>query len=174
MEFAMAGPRHLDGIVRIMNQAKAQLRGLGIDQWQYGAPNREMWEEDIRLGRAVVALQAGEPVGAFAYVAGRDPSYDEIEGEWLLGHQARYAALHRVCVADGMKGKGIAGAMFREGARLAAKDGLCSLRIDTHPGNLPMQRAIQKGGFHYCGRIRLASGLEKGHLRLAYELPLEG
>ena len=172
MEFATAEARHLDGIVRIMNEAKAQLRGLGIDQWQYGVPNREMWEEDIRLKRAVVALEGGSPVGAFAYVVGHDPSYDRIEGDWILGDHTEYAGLHRVCVADGCKGRGVAGAMFREGARRAKADGLRSLRIDTHPGNLPMQRAIAKGGFRYCGRILLASGPEQGHLRLAYELPL--
>ena len=62
--------------------------------------------------------------------------------------------------------------MFREGERRAREDGLKSLRIDTHPGNIPMQRAISKGGFIYCGKIHLAAGPEKGHLRLAYELPL--
>ncbi|MCR4708371.1 MAG: GNAT family N-acetyltransferase [Clostridiales bacterium] len=172
MEFAIAEARHLDGIVRIMNSAKEQLRGLGIDQWQYGVPNREMWEEDIRLGRAVVALEEGKPVGAFAFVTGHDPSYDRIEGEWLLGDHLDYAGLHRVCVAEGCKGKGIAGAMFKEGVRLAKTEGLRSLRIDTHPGNFPMQRAIAKGGFTYCGKILLASGPEGGHLRLAYELPI--
>ena len=172
MEFATAETRHLDGIVRIMNEAKEQLRRLGIDQWQYGVPNREMWEEDICLQRAVVALEKGQLAGAFAYVAGHDPSYDKIDGGWILGDHTDYAGLHRVCVADRMKGRGIAGAMFREGVRRAKADGLRSLRIDTHPGNVPMQRAIAKGGFSYCGRILLASGPEKGHLRLAYELPV--
>ncbi len=173
MKFEMAGESALPEIVSIMKDAKAQLRALGVDQWQYGSPNEAMWAEDIRLGRAVIALEDGKVAGAFAYVTGEDPSYRKIEGAWLTDGTA-YATLHRVCVAQGMKGRGVAGALFGEAARLARAAGLRSLRIDTHPGNLPMQRAIGKFGFQKCGLIHLVGGAEDGHLRIAYEKPLDG
>ena len=41
------------------------------------------------------------------------------------------------------------------------------MRIDTHPGNIPMQKALKKAGFQQCGTIVLAEGSEKGDLRIA-------
>ena len=43
------------------------------------------------------------------------------------------------------------------------------MRIDTHPGNIPMQKALKKAGFQQCGTIVLAEGSEKGDLRIAFE-----
>ena len=41
-----------------------------------------------------------------------------------------------------------------------------NLRMDTHRDNAPMQRALAKNGFVYCGVIRLRSD---GSQRLAYQ-----
>ena len=43
------------------------------------------------------------------------------------------------------------------------------MRIDTHGGNLPMQRALEKAGFTPCGTIILVGGSEDGDPRLAFE-----
>ena len=89
-----------------------------------------------------------------------DVSYHEIEnGEWLT--DTPYASMHRVIVADGCKGKGVAGKMFAYGFSMAERDGFDSVRIDTHPGNIPMQRALGKAGFKACGEIHLAQGTGK-------------
>lgn len=40
-----------------------------------------------------------------------------------------------------------------------------NIRIDTHWDNKPMQGALAKAGFHYCGIIHLLDGDE----RLAYQ-----
>ena len=77
--------------------------------------------------------------------------------------------MHRVVVADGSKGKGVAGQMFAYGFSMAEKDGFDSVRIDTHPGNFPMQRALIKAGFQKCGIVHLAQGPEKGHARIGFE-----
>ena len=44
-----------------------------------------------------------------------------------------------------------------------------SIRIDTHEGNLPMQRALEKSGFARCGTIFLKGGAEDGDPRIAFE-----
>lgn len=77
--------------------------------------------------------------------------------------------MHRVCVADGCKGKGVAGQMFAKGFDLAREMGFPAVRIDTHPENFPMQRALAKAGFHPCGQIHLVGGCEDGDLRIAFE-----
>jgi RimJ/RimL family protein N-acetyltransferase len=59
--------------------------------------------------------------------------------------------------------------MFRFGFEMAQAKGFHSMRIDTHPDNLPMQRALSKAGFVYCGQIILKGGAEDGDLRVAFE-----
>ncbi|WP_418539905.1 GNAT family N-acetyltransferase [Massilistercora timonensis] len=167
MEFIKAGMEHIDRMCEITEDAKRQLRGLGLDQWQKGYPSRGVWIQDAKDGCTYLAVEKGEIQGIFAFQDTPDPSYDEIDGAWLT--DGPYASLHRVCVAEGSKGKGVAGKMFAYGFELAARAGFDSVRIDTHPGNLPMQRALAKAGFVPCGQIRLKGGCEDGDLRIAFE-----
>lgn len=167
MEFIPAQPRHLEEICVIMEQARAQLRRLGLDQWQKGYPSREVWEQDIRDRAAWLAAEGEQVLGAFMFQTAPEEAYDVIDGSWLT--RRPYASIHRVCVRDGSKGRGVAGAMFAHGFELARQAGFDSVRIDTHPENRPMRRALEKAGFVLCGTIRLVRGGEKGDLRLAYE-----
>ena len=52
---------------------------------------------------------------------------------------------------------------------LALGWGRGSVRIDTHPGNLPMQRMLEKQGYKKCGIIRICGGSEDGAVRIALE-----
>ena len=167
MEFIKARMEHIDRMCEIMEDAKSQLRNLGLDQWQKGYPSREVWIQDAKEGCTYLAVEEGKIIGIFAFQDTPDPSYDVIDGAWLT--YGPYASMHRVCVADESKGRGVAGKMFAYCFELAAKAGFHSVRIDTHPGNLPMQRALAKAGFVPCGKIHLSGGCEDGDLRLAYE-----
>ena len=106
MKFEVATSKYLDSICEITEQAKAQLRRIGIDQWQKGYPSREIWEEDIEIGRSYILTDEGKVLGAFAYQEIPDASYYEIDGKWLT--DGAYASMHRVCVADACKGQGVA------------------------------------------------------------------
>ncbi len=167
MEFIVAKQEHLEKMCEITEQAKRQLRGLGLDQWQSGYPSEEVWQDDIEKGCTYLAVEEGEIVGIFAFQTTPDASYYEIDGKWLT--DGTYAAMHRVCVSDACKGKGVAGKMFAHGFQMAKELGFPSVRIDTHPGNLPMQRALAKAGFVPCGEIHLVGGCEDGNLRIAFE-----
>ena len=171
MAFVVASFEHIDRMCEITEQAKRQLRDLGLDQWQKGYPSREVWTEDARKGCTYLAMENEEILGIFAFQTTPDASYNVIDGSWLT--DGSYASMHRVCVADGCKGKGVAGRMFDCGFRMALELGFASVRIDTHPGNLPMQRALAKSGFVCCGRIRLVGGSEDGDLRIAFEKILQ-
>lgn len=167
MEFIKATIEHIDRMCEITDQAKRQLKNLGLDQWQKGYPSREVWSEDIQNGCTYLTVEEGEILGMFAFQTTLDPSYQVIDGQWLT--DGEYASMHRVCVSDGCRGKGVAGKMFAYGFGLAQKAGFRSVRIDTHPGNLPMQRALEKAGFTACGKIRLVGGCEDGDLRIGFE-----
>ncbi len=167
MKVILAKPEHLKDICRITDEAKAQLKRIGIDQWQRGYPNEDVWVEDIKKGAAWVAVDGGKVCGAFAFLTGDDASYAVIDGKWLT--ETPYVSIHRFCVSDHCKGKGVAGEMFKYGFAMAKELGIDSVRIDTHPGNLPMQKALGKSGFEKCGEIALVGGNEAGAKRLAYE-----
>lgn len=169
MEFALAKMEYLEQICEITEQAKAQIRRLGFDQWQKGNPSREGWIRDIEGSHAWAAMEGDEVLGLFAFFTTPDPSYTVIDGAWITGESEEYAAMHRVCVSDRCKGRGMAGKMFAKAFELAKEQGLASVRIDTHPENLAMQRALKKAGFEYCGEIRLVGGAENGDLRIAFE-----
>lgn len=172
MKFEKAKENYLGEICTITAQAKRQLKELGLSQWQKGYPSEEVWTEDIACGNCYVAVEAGRVLGVFAFQEVPDASYYEIDGKWLT--DGAYASMHRVCVADGCKGTGVAGAMFAFGFEMAREKGFAAMRIDTHPGNLPMQRALEKAGFEFCGKITLADGCEKGDARIAFEKVLKG
>lgn len=167
MEFKLATEAELERICEITGQAKRQLKNLGLSQWQKGYPSREVWEQDIEEKCCYLAMEAEEVLGVFAFQTTPDLSYAVIQGKWLTNGD--YASMHRVCVADGYKGKGIAGSMFAFGWEMAKNAGFDAMRIDTHPGNLPMQRALAKAGFVRCGEITLAEGCEKGDPRIGFE-----
>ena len=170
MEFVIARPEHLEDLCRITDEAKAQLKALGLDQWQKGYPSREVWVRDIDVGCTWLAVEGQRVLGAFAYQTAPEPSYDEIDGAWLT--DTPYASFHRVCVSDDAKGRGVAGALFAHGFALARAQGFASVRIDTHAGNRPMQRSLEKAGFRLCGGIILKDCVEAGDPRIAYELIL--
>lgn len=171
MEFITASYEHIDRMCEITDMAKRQLKELGLDQWQKGYPSREVWLEDARQECTYLAVEGEEILGIFAFQTTPDPSYAVIDGRWLT--DAPYASMHRVCVSDECKGKGVAGKMFAHGFRLAQEAGFGAVRIDTHPGNIPMQKALAKSGFVKCGEIVLAEGCEAGDRRIAFERVLE-
>ena len=74
-----------------------------------------------------------------------------------------------MAVSDECRGSGVARQMFALAEDLSLGWGKASLRIDTHPGNLPMQRLLGKCGFSRCGSVRLVSGPEAGYERIGFE-----
>ena len=155
MEFITARPEHLEDMWRITLDAKAQLKGLGLDQWQKGYPSLEVWQQDFVDETGLLAVEDGQVLAACAYLTTHDPSYTTIDGAWLTGDIRAYGSLHRVCVADQAKGKGVAGKLFAHAFAITKAAGLPSVRIDTHPGNLPMQKTLAKNGFMRCGIVIL-------------------
>ena len=170
MEFTIAKQEHFAALCAITEEAKRQLKGLGLDQWQKGYPSPEVWQSDIEKGVTWVAVENGAVLGAFMFSTEPDPSYAVIDGAWLTN--GPYGSMHRVCVADAAMGKGVAGALFAHGFALAKAAGLPARRIDTHGGNEPMKRALAKAGFTPCGEIILVGGCEDGDPRDAYEIIL--
>ena len=147
----------LEKIGKIYENAKKFMRETGnLNQWNGERPNAQTAREDMEKGVGYVAEDAGEIVAVFMFSQENDPTYAKIEGAWLS--DAPYGVIHRIAVAK--QGQGIIGYCIDQCFALCQ-----NLRIDTHRDNLPMQRALLKRGFRYCGVIYLENGDE----RLAYQ-----
>lgn len=104
MIFRQATDSDFDVVMEIIEDGRAALANLGIDQWQGESPNAAMIRNDMALGRTYVAvmeerdieasgidvadgaapLKAGDIVGTLAYVATGESDYSRITcGAWL-------------------------------------------------------------------------------------------
>ena len=167
-------PTDLPALMPIFDEARRTIAALGIDQWQDGYPNPEVISADIDRGESYAVEIDGKVCGTFAMLTGGEPTYDKIyDGAWLTGDSTDgYLAIHRVAISVARRGSGISAAIINHAADFALKNGKSSLRIDTHEGNLPMRRALDKAGFQLCGNIILKDCVEAGDPRIAYELIL--
>ncbi len=166
MEYGKISRADIDDVMRIVEAAKGRLRSRGVDQWQRGYPCRESIEADVAAGVGM-ALRDEDGIAAYgAVIFTGEPAYDHIRGgRWLT--DGPYAVVHRLCVAEGRLGRGCATEFMRRTEEYV-RGRVASIRIDTHPDNIPMQGLIRKCGFTYCGDVTIESR------RLAFERPLGG
>lgn len=128
---------------------------------QEALETREMRETQA----AKAAAAQGNVIAYGAVVFDGEPAYDAIEGAWLT--DGKYVVLHRMAVADGEKGRGVATEFMRRVEAMAHGRGTGSMRVDTNFDNRYMLRMLGRLGFVYCGKVRYRSGE-----RLAFEKPL--
>mgnify|MGYP001446156788 FL=1 len=96
-------------LLEILENAKAMLRALGIDQWQNGYPNENTLREDIqnKICRVVMDGENNILASAAVYV-GDEPTYHEIyNGAWQTENKI-YGIVHRIMAANNAKKRGAA------------------------------------------------------------------
>lgn len=155
----------IPAILRLYRQAQDYFKEAGIDQWQDGYPEESVVREDVAKGYSHVLEAGGTIAGTAILTFDGEPDYDVIEeGSW--GGAEPYAAIHRVAVDDGYKGRGLAGRIFAGLEEEVRRRNVRWIRIDTHRDNLSMQRFLKKQGFQYKGIIHLR---RDGAERIAFE-----
>ena len=91
-------------------------------------------------------------------------TYNKIyAGSWLTN--TPYLALHRIAIANAKRGCGYSDEIMKFIFKTAKEHSFASVRVDTHTGNSPMRKMVEKNGFEYCGIIHLIDGQQ----RVAYE-----
>lgn len=174
MIFRNSKKSDVDSIMHIIGEARESIGQLGIDQWQYGYPSRDIILDDIRLGQSYVGEENGDIIAVFALKSDGEPTYDRIyDGEWLtedrVGGKCNYFALHRIAIAKAYRGTGVSSQLVNFIKNKCVERNKQSIRVDTHRGNVPMRKMLQKNGFEYCGLIYLHDGYE----RVAYEIKVK-
>ncbi len=159
--------------MEIIDDGRVALSDLGIDQWQGGYPYPSVIEQDIVRGESYLIEDGDAVMATFMMSFTGDPIYDAIEnGSWLTdstSENPRYGVIHRVAVAREHRGKGAATMIMRQAEALARQAGKESVRIDTHPGNVPMRRLFEKMGYLECGIVCVSYADAIFPQRVAYE-----
>lgn len=145
----------LDTIMSMISDGREHIASYNIPQWINGYPSCDVIQKDIGNKSGFVFIEDDEIVGYFV-VINHDPCYDNIDGEWL--YDEPYVAIHRTVTKYFNRGLGTK--MFNE-----IKNIYSHIRIDTHVGNVSMNKCLVKNDFKYCGVIKLADGSP----RVAYE-----
>ncbi len=151
MDICKATVQDIETIMHLIRQGREKMVASGnLTQWTDGHPSREDICHDIAQGNSYLMLDKGQPVATFAFIQGPDPTYAAIyDGEWL--NEEPYYVIHRV--ASSPEAHGVVKVMLDHCFTIAR-----NIRIDTHADNVPMRRALEKQGFHYCGIIHLMGG----------------
>lgn len=164
MEFRKAVKSDINSIMNIIRQAQEKLKSLEVDQWQNNYPNYKTIEEDINNENSYILLEDDRVIGTVAVIFGKEKTYDKIyHGQWLSNKE--YITIHRMALDNAYKGTGLSSMILKEIEKICKNKDIHSIKVDTHRGNLAMQKFLEKNKFQYCGIIYLEDGKE----RIAYE-----
>lgn len=136
----------LDTIMSMIEEGRKHIQSYNIPQWINGYPSRETIKEDIDNNRGYLLIDNNETIGYFVIIK-YDPCYDKIDGKWL--DDSPYIAVHRTVTK--YFNKGLGSKMFDE-----IKNKYNHIRVDTHEGNISMNKCLLKNDFKYCGVIHLS------------------
>ncbi len=154
-------------IWQIFQQAIAQRKRDGSRQWQNNYPNENTVREDIEKDYCFVLTENDQVVAVAAVIFEPEPAYNKIDGAWLT--HGDYAVVHRLALADAVKGRGMAAKLFQLIEPLCVSRGFYSIKIDTYFDNAPMLHLLEKLGYTYCGEVFFNGAVCK-----AFEKVLDG
>jgi len=146
----------------ILEQAINRRRADGSNQWQDGYPNPAVVQKDIEAGIGFVLTDNDLIAGYAAVLINDEPTYADIEGEWLTNED--FVVVHRVAIAQDSLGKGLSGKMLEYIEAYAADNNIYSVKVDTNFDNIAMMKIFEKRGYIYCGEVYF-----RGSPRRAYE-----
>ena len=162
MNLRQADISDVPAIWSILQQAIAQRKRDGSDQWQNGYPNENTVRDDVRNGHAYVLLDNDLIIAYAAVLFDKEPAYENIDGEWIT--DGDYAVIHRVATSDEVKGKGIATQLFTMIEDTCREHNVYSIKVDTNFDNIPMLKVLAKLNYAFCGEVFF-----QGAPRKAYE-----
>lgn len=149
----------------IISDAIDFLKNQNIDQWQNNYPNLETIINDISNKTGYVLIDNNEILAYVSISLEKEVLYEEIK-TWKCNKQ--YAILHRVAVKSNLRNKKLFNQLIFNITNLLLANNIHCIRIDTHPDNKIMKKALSNNNFKYIDSMIYDQGL-----RLAYELCLE-
>jgi len=151
LDFRKAMPDDTSAIWKILSDAIQRRKEDGSDQWQDGYPNLEVVQLDIKREIGYVLIHEETIIGYAAILINDEPAYDDLAGSWQC--ENGFAVVHRVAIASGFLGKGLAQKMLGLIELWAQEQKIPSIRIDTNFDNIGMLRILEKSSYIFRGEI---------------------
>lgn len=162
VEIRKANDTDMSEVLKIYDDARMEMKGSGINQWQKTGPSRESFLSDLANERLYLATDGEKTVGVFT-LEGEEENYNKVYlGNWIWDE--KYFSIHRFAVAKEFLNTGYGKRIFDAIFKLAKSD-VKLLRIDTHIENFKMRKLIEGTGFLFRGIVIIKDGTE----RLCYE-----
>jgi GNAT superfamily N-acetyltransferase len=149
---------HEDDLPRLgalLRACVAQMRDLGIDQWDEVYPDEATLRADVRAGTLYVGAAPAHPVaGAFAVDRRQEPEYAAVP--WRFDGAA--GVVHRLMVHPSWQRRGLARLLVGFAEVTARRLGCGAMRLDAFTGNAPSLRLYQSLGYRDAGAVRFRKG----------------
>lgn len=153
--FRRAEESDLSAAAAIIAGAVEKMRREGIDQWDERYPSARDLALDIARGELTLLVGEKGPEALFVLNAEQTPDYEN--GSWR--EKERFLVLHRLCVAAGAQGKGVASKALARAEEMAKKAGARSLRLDAFRENPAALRLYEGRGYVRRGEISIRKGV---------------
>jgi len=149
--------KDLDCLDQMAENIRNQMKESGLSQWVGHYPNRDVFKDDLNKQGLYVFVDDDQIIGSISILEENDPPYKAIQ--WHRNHSL---VIHRLMVDPKHQKQGVGMALFEHAIQLCQTN-YQSIKVDTHPDNIKMQKLILKMGFEYMGYLSSIN-------RLAYEL----
>ncbi len=151
----------LKPIASLAEKTRNHMISTGLLQWTGNYPAYENFLSDYENEGLYLFEDDGKIIASVTILPENDKPYKELR--WLRN---KSLVIHRIFVDPEVQKKGIGKSLFEHAIKLANEGDYDSIKIDTHPDNLKMQRLIEKTGFKYIGWLTSI-------YRMAYELVIK-
>ena len=148
-------------VMSVIEEGRAYLREQGLDQWQNGYPDVQTIRADIETGMSYIAEVDAQVVATTCLSFAGEPAYDAIDGKWLT--EGEFLVVHRLATRQTVRRKSVAKKLLHYAETVAQSKKINSIKIDTHPENIPMRRLLEAMGYVRCGIVQFEGD------RIAYE-----
>jgi ribosomal protein S18 acetylase RimI-like enzyme len=159
-------------IMKIIQDAVADMDSKGIFQWDSLYPNQEVVNHDLESGAMSVYEDEGIIKGMIVLNEQQDKEYQDLAWKFGLGKQL---VVHRLCVDPCYQSQGIARALMEFAEETAKVLEYQSIRLDTFVNNERAYRLYRKLGYQVVGTVEFRKGtfycMEKGIANLCLVKP---
>lgn len=147
----------LEVIASLAKIVRSDMVSKGLNQWVGDYPNIDNFRSDLDKGGLFVLVEADKIVGSCSILKENDIAYKEVvwNGKSAL-------VIHRILIDPAYQGKGFGKEMVNFAYKKVLNEGYDSLKIDTHPDNIKMQKMLKGLSFEFRGYLASIN-------RLAYE-----
>jgi RimJ/RimL family protein N-acetyltransferase len=147
----------LEVIASLAKVVRSDMVSKGLNQWVGDYPNIDNFRSDLDKGGLFVLVEADKIVGSCSILKENDIAYKEV-----VWNGKNALVIHRILIDPTYQGKGFGKEMVNFAYKKVLNEGYDSLKIDTHPDNIKMQKMLKGLNFEFRGYLASIN-------RLAYE-----